>query len=168
MPGPYRLSTNMSWYQTECDLGATFDKWGVRHYQIIGQKYLKRQQQTPEERTVSVIFTHPSGKEVRVTKGDLARGVDNFRALYLALEDMRMLEKRGVADVVREALAQLPPGRSDQDPLTILGVPFGASEDQIKARWRELARKHHPDVGGDADEFKRLSSAYQAALQEVG
>lgn len=35
------------------------------------------------------------------------------------------------------------------------------SGDEIKKRWKELCRKHHPDLGGDRKEFDRITHAYQ-------
>jgi molecular chaperone DnaJ len=50
------------------------------------------------------------------------------------------------------------------DPYQVLGVPNDASLDEIKRRYRELARKHHPDVNpGDAESesrFKDIGNAY--------
>lgn len=55
------------------------------------------------------------------------------------------------------------------DPYAVLGVPSDASAATIKARWRRLAREHHPDlVGGDAEasaqatrRMARINAAYQ-------
>jgi DnaJ-class molecular chaperone len=41
-----------------------------------------------------------------------------------------------------------------------LGVPPNASEDDIKRAYRKLAMKHHPDKGGDPDEFKKVQNAF--------
>ena len=41
-----------------------------------------------------------------------------------------------------------------------LGVAKNASVDNINKAFRKLALKHHPNKGGDAEEFKRLSSAH--------
>lgn len=44
------------------------------------------------------------------------------------------------------------------DPYRVLAVARDASPAQIKRRWRELARQHHPDsVAGDADKANRLT-----------
>ncbi|EOD28348.1 heat shock protein-like protein DnaJ [Emiliania huxleyi CCMP1516] len=51
----------------------------------------------------------------------------------------------------------------------LLGVRPGASAADIKAAYRRLALRHHPDVAGpgDADLFKRITSAYSQALLEA-
>jgi curved DNA-binding protein len=42
-----------------------------------------------------------------------------------------------------------------------LGVPKGASEDEIKRAYRKLASAHHPDKGGDTAKFQEIQSAYE-------
>jgi DnaJ-class molecular chaperone len=41
----------------------------------------------------------------------------------------------------------------------VLGVPPIASLDDIKRRYRDIARLKHPDAGGDTDEFARITEA---------
>jgi len=43
----------------------------------------------------------------------------------------------------------------------ILGVKKDASADDIKKAFRRLARKHHPDAGGDEEKFKEINGAYE-------
>lgn len=42
-----------------------------------------------------------------------------------------------------------------------LGVPVNASLGQIKKAYRKLALVHHPDKGGDPEQFKNLKAAYE-------
>lgn len=50
----------------------------------------------------------------------------------------------------------------------VLGVTKDATPADIKAAFRSLARTHHPDVGGDVEEFKRLRVAYDAGMKARG
>lgn len=53
----------------------------------------------------------------------------------------------------------MPNERFRGDPYAELDVAPGASSAQIKRRWRELAREHHPDrAAGDAEETARLTA----------
>ena len=42
-----------------------------------------------------------------------------------------------------------------------LGVKKTATADEIKKAFRRLARKHHPDAGGDEEKFKEINAAYE-------
>jgi len=59
-----------------------------------------------------------------------------------------------------QAAAADPRGRA----LALLGLEPGASAAAIKRAYRRLAKAHHPDLGGDADAFRRLDAAYRALL----
>lgn len=48
----------------------------------------------------------------------------------------------------------------------ILGVPKDADQKAIKTAYRNLAKKHHPDKGGDEELFKKISEAYDTLGDE--
>eukprot|EP00966_Prymnesium_polylepis_P258818 5977523-Prymnesium_polylepis.1 len=41
-----------------------------------------------------------------------------------------------------------------------LGVSADASDADVRAAYRKLALRHHPDKGGDGEAFKRCAEAY--------
>lgn len=52
----------------------------------------------------------------------------------------------------------------DRDYYEVLGVPSNATNEQIRRRFRELARKYHPDVNRSPDaehRFKEITEAYR-------
>lgn len=50
------------------------------------------------------------------------------------------------------------------DPFAQLGLTSNASLAELKARYLELAKQHHPDAGGTTEGFQQLKEAYQEAL----
>ncbi len=73
--------------------------------------------------------------------------------------------------MARATLKGVPP----KEPHAVLGVEPGASPDEIKAAWRALAHRHHPDLTGDDPEnalratrrMAEINAAY-AALTRAG
>ncbi|MBM3601710.1 MAG: molecular chaperone DnaJ [Alphaproteobacteria bacterium] len=64
-----------------------------------------------------------------------------------------------------EGRRRAPPrtGNSDQEALQIMDLPPNAEWGQIKARYKELVKAHHPDAnGGDKAAEERLKSINQA------
>jgi DnaJ-class molecular chaperone len=51
----------------------------------------------------------------------------------------------------------LPP---EPDPYAVLHLREGAPDFIIKAAWRELAKRLHPDHGGNASDFAAAKAAY--------
>ena len=59
------------------------------------------------------------------------------------------------------------------DPYKVLGISPSATDDQVKAAYRELARKYHPDVhaGSDladlaAEKMKEVNEAYDTIMSQ--
>jgi DnaJ-domain-containing protein 1 len=75
--------------------------------------------------------------------------------LYQQAMNMRF----GVDEEVRKAPA-VP--ESERDALITLGLSYPLSKKSLKAKYRELVKKYHPDRAGKASEerFKQISQAY--------
>jgi curved DNA-binding protein CbpA len=54
-----------------------------------------------------------------------------------------------------------------RDPHLVLGIDADASATQIKAAWRRLARRHHPDLTGDDPEASRQATRKMAEINEA-
>ena len=48
------------------------------------------------------------------------------------------------------------------DALRTLGLKKGATQEEIKKAYKRLAREHHPDKGGDSNEFIKIHDAYES------
>lgn len=48
----------------------------------------------------------------------------------------------------------------------VLGVTKESTQDEIKKAYREMAKKYHPDRGGDEVKFKEVSEAYETLSDE--
>ena len=57
-------------------------------------------------------------------------------------------------------------GEAIFDPrlLSMLGLSAGSSMEDIKKRFRELAKKYHPDCGGDSERFIELLEVYEKLI----
>jgi DnaJ-class molecular chaperone len=53
-----------------------------------------------------------------------------------------------------------------QHALAILGLPPTATPQQIKRRYRTLAKRHHPDRGGDQRQMQKIIVAYEFLMKE--
>ena len=59
-----------------------------------------------------------------------------------------------------------------RDPYEVLGVPQTATDDEIKAAYRKLAKKYHPDLNGGSAEaearMKEVNEAYDILIKHKG
>jgi len=53
-----------------------------------------------------------------------------------------------------------------QQALAVLGLPPTATPQQIKRRYRALAKRYHPDRGGDQRQMQKIIAAYEFLMKE--
>lgn len=58
------------------------------------------------------------------------------------------------------------PALQRQQALATLGLPPTATRQQIKQRYRKLAKQYHPDLGGDPQRMQRLVAAYELLMKD--
>jgi hypothetical protein len=94
----------------------------------------------------------------------------NLGAIAATLEAMRAIRRHGGAEILDRAFqgfAALTSGTT-RPWREVLGITGGAvTAALIDARFRELAKIHHPDAGGNTERFQELTAARDAALAEV-
>lgn len=101
---------------------------------------------------------------------------DNARAIGLYIREKRKMSDRPVTTGQSEfATARLPSGNEDalvttapdgtsEEPHEVLGVAPDAPDTVVEAAARRLRKEHHPDQGGDVEQFKRVNEAEEAML----
>lgn len=57
-----------------------------------------------------------------------------------------------------------PQATGRQAACMVLSVPFDAPAEVIKQAYRQLAKQHHPDLGGNVEQFQRVQQAYEQLL----
>lgn len=125
----------------------------------------------PDDPGVAVYWTGrgKKGEPVpRVIACDVWRTVrENIRATGLAVEAIRSLERTGASEILERAYAGFALLPASSDHWAVLGLSPGASRDALTERYRELARIHHPDKGGDPSLMASINDAYRVALLEA-
>lgn len=98
---------------------------------------------------------------------------DNLAAIAATLEAMRAIERHGGAEILTRAFLGFAalPEKTTQAWREVFG--FSESEpvsaDQVKSKYRELAKRFHPDnqETGDRDQFDTVTLAYANASTEI-
>lgn len=49
----------------------------------------------------------------------------------------------------------------------VMGIKPDATREDVRNAFRALAKVHHPDAGGNEEDFKRLRKAFDEAMKEV-
>jgi hypothetical protein len=132
----------------------------------------------PQDPGVAVYFTHKNRAHV-IACDRFDRLRFNMRAVGLALEGLRAIERTGATELLDRALggfAALPSGagsapakRPWREVLNLDGfkAPGFVMKAGIEAAYKELAKARHPDRGGSEAAMTELNVARDEGLQEA-
>lgn len=102
---------------------------------------------------------------------------ENLQAISRVIEAERVKLRHGGLNIVRAAFrgyAALPPPKDASGQIAkpwwmVLGFhAAGVSLQHAEAAYRQAAKKHHPDRGGDSAAFNLLTEAIRQAREELG
>lgn len=93
------------------------------------------------------------------------RVADNLAAIAATLNAMRAIERHGGAEILNRAFTGFVALEHQGDPpwWEVLDLDPSAKEPGITAAYRVMRSKHHPDRGGDPEQFQRVQRAYEQA-----
>lgn len=113
----------------------------------------------------AAVYFELKGKPVSLACDKWSRVEDNVWAIAKHIEALRGQERWGVGSVEQAFRGYMAlPSIGESEASTwwrVLGVHANASVDQVKEAYRLLARKHHPDAGGDPEMFQRVQRAME-------
>ncbi|MEM6898477.1 MAG: J domain-containing protein [Pseudomonadota bacterium] len=125
-------------------------------------------QPEPDDTGVAVYFEY-KGQSMCFACDRWDKVKDNIRAIQKTIEAMRGIERWGTGEMLDRAISAFealpaPGSRTWRD---VLGLSGDITEQTVQDRWRELAAKHHPDTGGNADQMAAINKARDDALSEL-
>ena len=125
-------------------------------------------QRDPDDRGVAVYFSY-KGNQVCFCcdRWDLIK--DNMQAIRHTISALRGIARWGTGDMVEAAFrgfTALPPPKKEIHWTHILDIGSAYSIEEIEAQYKSLARKHHPDNGGDVEKMAEINRAIEQARKE--
>ncbi len=156
----YSLTTKKTWHQTMQELEEQMRLWGVTQWETNYPRGAGSEawQQSERDRTIQLTYVK-NGKPVTLVMGKQNRAVDNLRVVYLAVEAMRLNERRGISDVLESAYLQLAAPTEAIDAYELLEIRPDTSLEVAEAAYKAKVRNVHPDRGGSSEHMKALNRA---------
>jgi hypothetical protein len=164
----YSIKTKKTWHETMQELEDQMRMWGVTEWETNYPKGARTGAwfQKEEDRTIKLTYTK-NGKPVTLIMGKQDRAVDNLRVLYLAVEAMRLNEKRGISDILESAYLQLAAPAQETDPYELLEIRPDTSLAVAEAAYKAKVRNIHPDKGGSTEQMKALNKAIEEVRKKL-
>ena len=113
----------------------------------------------------AAVYFRRKGRQLCMAHDVWSRPEANVNALALAIEGLRQMERHGGGAMLERAFHGFVALEAPLAWWEVLKLPRGAPKETIKARYRDLAREHHPDKGGSIDAFERVKAAYEEGMR---
>lgn len=139
------------------------------HLRQDGKPYAN--QAPPEDPGVAVYWVRHGKQEVMACDRWL-HPWENMRAIYHAIEGLRAMERAGATQIMERAFQafQLPETtREKKSWRVVLDIDdsFEPSVEYLRSVARRKMAQHHPDMGGDIEQFRAVEQALNEALREI-
>lgn len=157
---------------------------------VLSSNCPTRQDGTPYRESLTQLFPDPGvalyfqfkARPMVMAQDAYVTPASNIRALGLALEAMRTIERHGGGHMMQrsfDGFAQLPPPAGSKPaelrpwrvvldvPPEVAGLDKQFQRPIAEDRYRKLAKERHPDQGGSAEAFAELNAAIVAAREEL-
>jgi len=130
-------------------------------------------QRQPEDTGVAVYFTY-NGKQQCFACDRWKKIEDNMQAIAKTIEALRGISRWGTGDMLAAAFTgfvALPAPDAKRGWREVLGADLGDDLATVRAKYRDLASRYHPDRNAHADAPKRMAEinrAWDEAQMELG
>lgn len=123
-----------------------------------------------EDPGVAVYFKM-DGKDVTMAADQYVEIGDNYRAIGKTIECLRGIQRYGASDLLERAFMGFTQITHTPEPewWQVLGFEQDETLDLefVRDRVHELAKQHHPDVGGDPEMMKLINAAWAKAQKDI-
>lgn len=89
---------------------------------------------------------------------------DPLRAYYRELDRLETTQRQDIQQMLADFWRHFQQREGRGEALAQLGLEEPASRDAIKRAFRDQAKRHHPDRGGDPVHFRRIAAAAKTLL----
>jgi len=138
-----------------------------KHFLIMNALYRLEQVLYEEGYELSIsalhIQLHPLERRAASTEGIPAKP-DPLREYYLDWSEFEKSSSAYVANLLDSFWRRYFCDERLNDAWAVLELEPGASPAAVRRAYRRLAGRHHPDRGGDAEQFRRVREAYELLM----
>lgn len=151
-------------------------RWGPDPMTVISSNVALRRdglplanQRQPDDPGVAVYFLYKK-RQMSFACDRWQKVEHNMQAIAKTIEALRGIARWGTGDMLEAAFSgftALPAPGAPRQWWEVLGVPRNSRREDVKAAYRMLASRFHPDKpGGSHERMAELNAAQEKALQE--